>query len=400
MSKTRATIETILSQIEGHGPAENLSTHEVSLRLLGRNADASSQTDPCVQGTGESEDFVDLHHMQQQIETVNQLWNVECYGPIYSCRRVIGKLIVFCKRVIRKLTKFIVEPIVEQQVQFNAASANAFNALRNDDIAMAAQINELLKENRRLQNKLCEIEENLENFAASPDGWSGAETPYQSLDYLNFENHFRGSETEIKNNQRRYVPVFQQCRHVLDLGAGRGEFLELMRENGIFAEGVDLYKPFVEYVRKKGLAVALGEAVAYLSKQEDESFDGIFAAQLAEHLTTQQLRALCSESYRVLQSGGILVMETPNPTCVSTFLNNFYLDPTHIKPIHPKTLAYYLESAGFHDIRIEFTEESRIPYRLPLLNAEGANLNEFNDGVNALSDIIFGSQDYAIIAKK
>ena len=400
MSKTRATIETILSEIEGYSPAEKLSIQEVTQRLLGRNANAISQKENCAQDTKTGRDLVDLHHMQQQIEAVNQLWKVECYGPIYSCRRVIGKLVVLCKRVIRRLTRFIVEPVVGQQVQFNAAATNAFNALRNDDIAMTAQIDKLLMENRHLQDKLHEIEEKLVNFSVSPEGGSDPEELYQGLDYLNFENHFRGSETEIKNKQRRYVPVFQQCRRVLDLGAGRGEFLELMRENGIFAEGVDLYKPFVEYVRKKGLAVASGEAVAYLSEQEDESFDGIFAAQLVEHLTTQQLCALCSESYRALQSGGILVLETPNPTCVSTFLNNFYLDPSHTRPVHPQTLAYYLERAGFQNIRIEFTEESRIPYRLPLLTVAGANLNEFNNGVNALSDIIFGSQDYAIIAEK
>ena len=94
------------------------------------------------------------------------------------------------------------------------------------------------------------------------------------------------------------------------------------------------------------------------------------------------------------------MIETPNPTCVSTYLNSFYLDPTHNNPIHPKTLKFFLQQAGFSNIKIVFNEQSRIPYRLPLLEVENANLAEFNDGINFLSDVIFGCQDYAIIAEK
>lgn len=82
-------------------------------------------------------------------------------------------------------------------------------------------------------------------------------------------------------------------------------------------------------------------------------------------------------------------------------MNSFYLDPSHNKPVHPKTMEYYLRKAGFSEVEILFTEASRSGYRLPLLSGKGVdNLEEFNNGINLVTDLLFGSQDYAVIAKK
>ena len=143
------------------------------------------------------------------------------------------------------------------------------------------------------------------------------------------------------------------------------------------------------------------DAIKFLKEQESCSADGIFSAQLIEHIPTVGLFEICQQGHRILKQGGYIILETPNPMCLSTFMNGFYVDPTHRNPIHPKLVEYYLRESGFSNIKVLFTEQSKIGYRLPLLNvANSENLAEFNDGVNFVSDILFGSQDYAVIAQK
>lgn len=224
---------------------------------------------------------------------------------------------------------------------------------------------------------------------------------YQTLDYFKFENHFRGSRRGIKNNQKEYLKYFSAKSPVLDLGCGRGEFLELMKEEGIAATGIDSYKEFVDYCKVKGLNAVEGTVPQCLKGIGSASIGGIFASQLVEHITFHELTQLCHEANRIMLPGACIIIETPNPTCLSTFMNSFYMDPSHNKPVHPKTLQYILEQSGFSNVQIHYTQQSKAAYRLPLLSSSSVNnLNEFNDGINFLSDIIFGSQDYAVIAYK
>ena len=224
---------------------------------------------------------------------------------------------------------------------------------------------------------------------------------YAAIDYFDFENHFRGSREEIKAGQEVYAPYFEGRTNILDLGCGRGEFLEIMKEKGIPAKGVDLYPDYVYFCRLNGFDAVEGDAVEYLAGTENESLGGIFAAQLIEHLEVERILSLCAEAYKKLREGAFFIAETPNPTCLATYMNSFYLDPSHNKPVHPKTMEYYLRKVGFSEVEILFTEASRSGYRLPLLSGKSVdNLEEFNNGINLVTDLLFGSQDYAIIAKK
>ncbi|MDE7311936.1 MAG: class I SAM-dependent methyltransferase [Eubacterium sp.] len=224
---------------------------------------------------------------------------------------------------------------------------------------------------------------------------------YTGIDYLDFENHFRGSRQEIKDDLSVYLPYFKQKEMVLDLGCGRGEFLELLKENGISGIGVDHYEEFVAYCKAKGLNAVCEDALNYLFHEKNNRIGGIFASQLIEHLTNNQLLQLCHLAYEKLETGGCLILETPNPMCLSIYMNAFYVDPSHQKPVHPKTMEYLLKREGFQEVEILFTEASKSSYRLPLLESGAIqNLSEFNDGMNLLSDLLFGSQDYAIIARK
>ena len=222
---------------------------------------------------------------------------------------------------------------------------------------------------------------------------------YAEMDYFDFENYFRGSRAQIKEAESIYIPYFLEKELVLDLGCGRGEFLELLNENSIQGIGIDAYEEFVAYCQAKGLDVRQDDAIRFLENTEKESVDGIFAAQLIEHLSTGQLLALCHLAYEKLKQGGCLILETPNPMCLSIYMNAFYMDPSHQKPVHAKTMEYLLKREGFQKVDLLFTEESKSDYRLPLLSCEtSSNLSEFNDGMNLLSDLLFGSQNYAVIA--
>ncbi|MDE7310209.1 MAG: methyltransferase domain-containing protein [Eubacterium sp.] len=244
---------------------------------------------------------------------------------------------------------------------------------------------------------------NAKQTAILPDGGSqdkhNPQTPYGGIDYFDFENHFRGSRAQIKKNQEIYLEYFQGRRHVLDLGCGRGEFMELLKEHGIQGYGVDLYGEFVELCQQKQLCAEQGDAVAFLEQTEET--DGIFAGQLIEHLPLEQLIRLTELAYEKLKTGAFLILETPNPTSLAIYTNSFYMDPSHNKPVHPLTMKYLLEKAGFQEITVIFTESSRLPVQIPELDiAQAKGIAEFNDAMKKVERSLYGSQDYAIVARK
>lgn len=223
----------------------------------------------------------------------------------------------------------------------------------------------------------------------------------KKMDYFRFENYFRGNQQRIKAAQKAYLSYFIGKTNVLDLGCGRGEFLELLQENHIESKGVDLYQDFVEYCNYKGLKAVCADVIDFLCQLPNESLGGIFSAQLVEHLQEKQIISLCNLAYQKIKKDSYIVIETPNPSSLSIYMNSFYMDPSHIKPIHPKTMEYFLKEAGFKEIELIYVEQSKVQYKFPLLKGtQIENLSEFNDGINFLSEIIFGCQDYAIVAKK
>ncbi len=221
---------------------------------------------------------------------------------------------------------------------------------------------------------------------------------YASIDYFDFENHFRGSREHVKNVQTMYLPYFEGKKNVLDLGCGRGEFTEMLLEKNVGVTGVDQYVPYVEYMKMLGLPVVLDDAVRYLKKQEN--VDGIFVGQVVEHISVEQIMELCRLAYEKLEDGCYLIMETPNPTSLAIYTECFYMDPSHEKPVHPQTLKYFAEKAGFSSVEILYTQSSRLPFSIPKLKEDEEEYKEFNQAMERVSNLLFGSQDYAIIARK
>ncbi|MCS7316309.1 MAG: class I SAM-dependent methyltransferase [Bryobacterales bacterium] len=207
-------------------------------------------------------------------------------------------------------------------------------------------------------------------------------------DWLKFAERFRGSEEYVKAQQRFYVPFFEGRQAVVDLGCGRGEFLELLREAGVPARGVDFNAEAVAICRSKGLEAEHGDLFEWLAAQPDSAFDGIFCAQVVEHLPPLRVSELVRRAASKLVPGGVLVVETPNPECLAIFATHYYLDPSHRNPIPPALLVFYFEEAGFGDIRVE--RRSPALQAAPCLQSLPSEFRE----------AFFGAMDYAVIGRR
>ena len=209
-----------------------------------------------------------------------------------------------------------------------------------------------------------------------------------AFDYARFAERFRGSEEYVRAGQRFYLPFFDGRRDVLDIGCGRGEFLELMREAGVPARGIDLSQESVDVCRGKGLAAETADLFAYLADLPESSLDGIFSAQVVEHLPPERLPEMIRLAASRLDRGGVLAIETPNPECLAIFASHFYLDPTHTRPVPHALLSFYMEEFGMGSIEVH--------RRSPAVESMPALASLAEDFRAAF----FGGLDYAIIGRK
>jgi SAM-dependent methyltransferase len=223
--------------------------------------------------------------------------------------------------------------------------------------------------------------------------------------YVGFENQFRGSREVIRERLESYLPYFEGKTDVLDVGCGRGEFLDLLHARGIAARGIDLNHEMAEVCRARGLDVTEADAVGYLSALEDGSLGGIFAAQVVEHLQPGYLLRFLELAFLKLRPGGRLVLETLNPACWVAFFESYIRDITHAWPLHPETLKYLVVASGFTRADIEFRSPVPPQDRLqPIAAGRLAGLDEvveaFNGNVDKLNARMFTFMDYAVVAQK
>jgi O-antigen chain-terminating methyltransferase len=213
------------------------------------------------------------------------------------------------------------------------------------------------------------------------------------LFYKAFEDQFRGSRALIKGRLRAYQPFIQYLinldsdAHALDLGCGRGEWLELLAEYKFKAKGIDLDEGMLSDCRKLGLDVEHGNALKKLSNQASESLLLISGFHIAEHLSNADLQILIREAHRALKPGGLLILETPNTENITVATINFYFDPSHLRPIPAKLLQFLTQYFGFTKskiIRLQESTEVRDSKKAPSLFQV---LNE-------------ASPDYAVVAQK
>ena len=171
--------------------------------------------------------------------------------------------------------------------------------------------------------------------------------------YRAFEERFRGSQELIAERLKAYLPFLRAMRAQtdspkgLDLGCGRGEWLQLLESEGFEARGVDLDDGMLQAAVENGLSVENKDAIAALVETEEKSLDVVSGFHIIEHLSFPTRLALIREAFRTLRPGGLLILETPNPENIHVGTWSFYLDPTHIAPIPPMLMPFLAEYAGF-----------------------------------------------------
>jgi 2-polyprenyl-3-methyl-5-hydroxy-6-metoxy-1,4-benzoquinol methylase len=240
--------------------------------------------------------------------------------------------------------------------------------------------------------------------------------PLSSYKYVAFEDLFRGDRKVIRARQEDYVALFAKSRDVLDVGCGRGEFLQLLAERGITARGIDLNHEMVQQCLAAGLDVTEADALSYLRQQPDESLGGLIAAQVVEHLEPDYLLAFVDEAFRVLRPGSAIALETINVASWSAFFTSYLRDITHAQPVHPDTLKFIVTASGFGDAEIRLRAplpESEMLLASPRVvrdvdlrttGVEGRAVLEladaFDRNVERLNTQLYAPLDYVVIAWK
>jgi SAM-dependent methyltransferase len=221
--------------------------------------------------------------------------------------------------------------------------------------------------------------------------------------YVGFEDRFRGSTDDITERVSEYLPYFQGTSDVIDIGCGRGEFLALLREQGIRARGIDINGSMVDVCRQQGLDATETDALSYLRAQPDNSLGGLFAAQVVEHLEPRYLTGLIELAFDKLRPGAPIILETINPACWFAFFESYIRDITHVRPIHPDTLTYLLVASGFQNVdvryRAPYPEHDKLQQIAPQ-DSLGDSVDTLNANVERLNGLLFTWLDYAAIGRR
>ena len=377
--------------------------------------------------------------VRQRAEVLHQQFKLLGPPEITSGTGLRGRATRFIKRVVRKLTAWYIEPRWSAQIEFDAATAWAATEAANAIGHMAAELDrvgESVQRIERLLDRVSTTEDQLgrdvkalersvvdvgrlhvanagvaarvealrrqmvaSGAVASSDP-SGPSSAYSisPLDYTAFEDRFRGSPAELEELQRSYLPFFGDpsvLRQIVDIGCGRGEMLKLLEEAGFKALGIDTDLGMLELCRTKGLDVVEADALLWLQSVEPDSIDGIFSAQVIEHLPTGAIVGLVPAAFRALRPGAFMVLETIDPRSVFALCNWFYADLSHVRPVYPPTLAFLCESAGFASVEIV----GRSPHNAMTL-ADDLPDDPQGTAARLLLETVFGTQDYALIARK
>jgi SAM-dependent methyltransferase len=372
------------------------------------------------------------------------LWKQDREFPIRSHRGgLFGWLLVAWKRLLRPLVRPPQNDLWDRQRVFNLIVIEHLcraQRLRQKDDRRIAELEDLRDQGIRelvLQNEALfaradqkldryrrEVRDLLGSLGAAlarveeaPAG-GGPGSPVLDLAqardehaYFELERRYRGTEEEIRERIARYLPYLSAAGGgpVLDLGCGRGEALALLRDRGIAARGVDGSARMVETCRKRGLAADQADLFAALAAAPPGSLGAVLSFHVVEHLPIGALDRLVRLAWGALRPGGVLVLETPSPLSLVVAARNFWLDPTHVRPVHPESLRLMYELAGFDPIeRLDLRPFAAAdpPEQLPEIDLSRvpAEQRVLADAVNRLRDhldeLLYGCQDFGLIGVK
>jgi len=210
--------------------------------------------------------------------------------------------------------------------------------------------------------------------------------------YAALESEVRGTRGEAQERWKVYLPLMPRDAPVLDLGCGRGEWLELLRQEGIAARGVDSNRLMVAECRERRLAVEQDEALDYLARVPDESLGAVTVLRVVEQLPFRHLVRLLDQVARVLRPGGTAIFETPNPDNILVACRDFYQDPGRRHPIPSETLRFLVESRGLDPVQVLFLNSPDAAGHVPEDDGS-AVARRFNR-------YFYGPRDYAVVANR
>ncbi len=365
------------------------------------------------------------------------LWRGDHRFPLRSHRGLLGRLIVLWKRLLGPFVKPAQQDLWDRQRTFNLIVLE--HLIRNEEYrddhrrrleyleALDSEgIDEIMRHNdalfaradQKVDRYRREVRDLLGSLGAalsvvkSGDPSQAVETvarAHEEHGYLELERRYRGTEEEIRERISAYLPWLQKLPEggtVLDLGCGRGESLALLRDHGIPARGIDSSARMVALCLERGLEAAEGDLFKTLEELPEASLGGIVSFHVIEHLPGAALDRLVRLAYRALRPGGVLILETPNPLSMVVAARNFWLDPTHIRPVHPESLKLMYELAGFDPVERLDLRPFPLAERLPEIDLAKLpdEQKQLADRVNRLRDrldeLLFGYQDFGLIGRR
>lgn len=392
---------------------------------------------------------------EDRVTPINGAWRILPDAPSPTDRSLKGRLRSFIWRMVG--------PPLEAQQRFNAELVDHINrnvAAHRDDQAAVVRLIDVAREqfdslvrfesllvqylqtitlyvdtkDRRtgateltervglLEQRLLALKREMERLprlsplGEQPESQPATSQPFDAtLDaptYVGFEDRYRGSQRDIRGRLEDYLPIFRSASNVLDVGCGRGELLDLLRQQGITARGVDSNDAMVQLCRARGLEVERGDALEFLERQRDGSLGGLVAIQVVEHFEPRYLIRFLEAAYHKLEAGAPLALETINPACWMAFFECYIRDVTHRQALHPDTLRYLVQSSGFTHVDVQYRSPVGDGDRLErVADADvlpaadrNASLAIIASVVNAHADKLnarlFSSMDYAVVAKR
>tara|TARA_Y100000588_G_C14238320_1_gene918269 strand:- start:686 stop:2005 length:1320 start_codon:yes stop_codon:yes gene_type:complete len=340
-------------------------------------------------------------HIRQTADAVGHLATTLA-DSLTAEREALQKLTTFDSILLQYLQQ--ITPFVDTKIYEIEASL--------DEVRMAA-----ISARRAAQATSQGTARNLQNVAQStskaelshgPTTSKGSSEKAGSLGagYIGFEDLFRGSSDDIRKRQADYAERLSGCSKVLDIGCGRGELLDLLREHGVTAIGVDANAEMVDVCVGRGHSAYQADGITYLADLTDNSLDGVTAIQVVEHLQPKELQQLLETTFDKLCVGGTLVLETINASCWVAFFESYIRDITHVRPLHPETLKFLVVAAGFEQVDIHFRSPVSETGRLQHVPNTGLTpelteaVGTINSNIDRLNERLFTYLDFAVIGVK
>lgn len=397
---------------------------EMEARLSGVNLGAVEASIRAIEAAlPHKADFIRVHAVERAMsalrESAAELARVEALERVVSEKADATGLGALARRVSdlgdSKVDSARLEALARQLAQLQESKVDRTKVADQlthaaDDSAreMYAQRREVLHAHARIDRLADQLDGQPLRVAADAGSGLVPSAHSDALDafYVSFEDHFRGSRELITQRAEAYVPVVRAALErtrggtVLDVGCGRGEWLQLLQRENIEARGIDLNTVMVAECRALGVAVEQADVLTHLRGLPESSLAVVTGMHIVEHIPFAALVALFDESLRVLKPGGVVIFETPNPENLMVGACNFYMDPTHRNPLPPALLEYVAGARGFAHVEIQRLSAYRIDDTVPAADSSQPGVEAVEWLLQAARQTLYSAPDYAVVARK